>query len=153
MKKTVAFMLVGILLMLVACAEDDLFKVGEKSNDDMQNELVSLTIKEATLTKTKATFMMENHTDETYTYGEPFSIEKAVDGVWHQLETVDELNFIAIGYDVEAKKSNEISIDWESTYGNLPNGTYRLVKYVFAETDLAVTDDDQVYIGAEFTIR
>lgn len=151
MMKKFAFSLIGMLfVLLIGCSNEDMSRIGEKSDYNIKSDLVSLTVKEGTLTETKATFMLENHTDGDYMYGGLFLIEKEIKGVWHAFKPEREISFTAQAYRIETGSSIELPVEWEYGYGKLSTGKYRLVKSVFL--DIYGTSND-VYIAAEFTVK
>ena len=50
-------------------------------------------------------------------------------GTWHDVPTVlEEYGWDSIAYLIEKGTSTKLEIDWKWLYGELPTGTYRLVK-------------------------
>lgn len=77
-------------------------------------------------TKDSVTISLTNHTDADWMYGEGFSLQVLLDGVWYNVpETPGNWAFNAIGYSLSAGDSVEKTYSLES-YGDLPTGTYRL---------------------------
>jgi len=106
------------------------------------DDLVSLIVKEGSLTNSGATFILENHTDNSYRYGGSYSIEKERFGIWFSLRPKRKLSSTLIAYDLGAKKSREIEIDWEYNYGKLTPGKYRIIKNI-----------GDFWVGTEFIIQ
>lgn len=117
------------------------------------NNAVSLRVKEGSLTKTKATLIIENNTNREYIYGEPFIIEKETNGKWTELSPINEFAFNLPAYGLQAKTSIEIEIGWEYGYGKLNPGKYRIIKDVFLNSDSAIEEKDLIHIAAEFIIK
>jgi hypothetical protein len=152
MKKILTIVLIGIICFsLAGCANS--IEVGDESKYMISDNLVSMKVKEGSLTKLKAILILENNTDDDYSYGNPYSIEKEEDGIWYELKPIKELSFTLPAYILKAKESIEIEINWESTYGKLTPGKYRIVKGVFCEKDIPIEKEDIAYISAEFTIK
>lgn len=112
------------------------FKVGEKINnhviDEQKNDIgeeidLKLKIKENTLTSVGLTMIVENNSDRDLQYGNPYSIEKYVDGNWKNAPTINDLFFTMPAFDLKKGESIELSINWEYGYGEL-KGKYRIVK-------------------------
>lgn len=124
-------------------------------SDTIINEdgLVIMSVNEESTTNSKAIFTLVNNTNETYIYGNPYSIEYEKDGIWYDLKPINDLNFDDIAYYLEAKDSIKMEIDWEWHYGKLKTGKYRVIKTVFREADVPIELSDEVYIGAEFIIK
>lgn len=143
----------SLCLTLIGCTKDESNILGEKSKYEVSDFLVSLRVKEGSLTKSKATLILENHTDNDYLYGNPFSIEKEENGNWYKLKPINELSFDLIAYILKAKDSLEIELDWKYGYGELSAGKYRIIKDVFINTEEPIGEEDMVYIAAEFVIE
>lgn len=157
MKKILALVLVGILCFtLVGCAngsKKNSVDIGDESKYMINNDLVKISLKEGSLTDTKATFIIVNNSNKTYYYGNPYLIEYKKDDVWYELKSIRELYFTMPAIILKANESKEITIDWEYGYGKLPSGTYRIVKDVFPESDRPLEQSDIIYISAEFIIK
>lgn len=121
--------------------------VGNKSKYDVSSNLVIMEVKEGSLTNTKATLIMTNHTNDNYTYGNPYFIEKEKDGTWYELKTINDLFFTMPAFELKANSSVEFEIDWEYGYGKLESGKYRIIK------DVSNSKGERIYIAAEFTIE
>lgn len=117
-----------------------------------ENNLVSISVNEESITNSKAIFVLVNHTDETYIYGEPYFIEYEKDSIWYELTPINNMDFNYIAYILKSKESREIVVDWEYHYGKLAPGKYRIIKDVFRDLDIPIEPSDKVYIGAEFII-
>ena len=106
--------------------------------------LVTMRIKDNTLTNTSAIVIITDKNSKHYTYGEWFRIDYNKDNEWHKLETItDDISFYMIGYDIDKNNELEMETNWEWLYGKLKPGEYRLVKRV----------EDNTEIYAEFTIK
>jgi hypothetical protein len=156
-KKLLCLALIGIFsFTLVGCnsePKNDSVDIGEKSKYVLRNDLVSISVNEESLTDSKATFTLINHTDENYDYGEPYLIEYEKDNIWYVMPPINNMDFNLPAYILEPNKSRKITADWEYHYGKLSPGKYRLIKDVFRESDIPIEESDKVYIGAEFIIE
>ena len=130
------------------CYDDDVCRVYSNEDD------VVLTVKEETLTKTGATFILKNNTDKEYWYGADYRIEKGENDGWYELDTItgEPLSWNDIAYILKANEVMEIHIDWSYGYGELKNGDYRLVKTTFREEDQPIDESKKYYLYAEFSI-
>lgn len=133
--------------------KDNPVNIGEKSKYVVTNNLVSLRVKEGSLTNSKATLLLENHTDNAYSFGYPYSIEYEKDGIWYEIIPINDLVFIMPALGLKAKESIEIGVNWEYHYGKLPSGKYRIIKSVFRKIDTPINEEEIVYIAAEFIIK
>lgn len=114
---------------------------------------VSLSVDTTTLTTKGAKFTLSNNSDDEYTYGADYRIDKKVDNEWKELETEGTSAWNSIGYISKANISNEVNIDWTIGYGELKTGKYRLVKKVIKSSDTPITENDTIEIYAEFEIK
>ena len=107
---------------------------GETSVDALAEQKnvdgIFMKVKEDTITSKGATFILENSTDEEYSYGEPYTIERYENQTWKELDTLtgSPLSWNEILYNLKANEEIEININWSYGYGELKSGTYRLVK-------------------------
>lgn len=150
-KQILTILLCGIMVLGIAgCGNSkNEFDVGNKSNVQiLQNEVV-MTIKDGTLKNTGATLVLTNNSDKNFQYGNPYEIEIKKDGEWHKINV--ELNFTLPALGLKAKESKEIEINWETGYGKLANGTYRIIKsinYIKEEGNF-----EKFNVAVEFTIE
>ena len=128
MKKIIlTILLFGILIIgLVGCGKEK-----KESNTKITSDGdVTLSIKEDSLTNTGATLLLKNNSDKTYSYGNPFWIEKEQNGKWYKLETIEETAFTLPAYEIKSGEVKELNLDWKDIYGKLTSGTYRIVKSI-----------------------
>lgn len=120
------------------------------------NHLVDMYIKEGTLSKKSATVIIKGKTDFNIEVGETFKIEK-YNYITNDYELVDQTTdkncgFNLPAYTVKKDKELEMNQNWSCLYDELPKGIYRIVKDVFFESDIPVTQKDVYYIWTEFEI-
>jgi len=84
------------------------------------------------------------------TTGEPYWLEKQVNGQWESLKAFDGLVWIMPAYRIPTGGSREFSVNWSYICGELPAGTYRLGKSVM-DFRLPGDYDEKIYY-AQFTI-
>ena len=114
---------------------------------------VLIEVKEDTRTSKGATFIIKNTTDEEYSYGPAYTIEKFENQTWKELDTLtgDPLSWNAVLYNLKPNEERELNIDWSLGYGELKSGTYRLVK---SDLRKSKSPDSRAYtIYAEFDIK
>lgn len=92
-------------------------------------EGVTLTLVAADMTRDNQTLTVnwENTGTETVTFGEPFGIERLVDGQWRSIGLREGVAFILPAYVLQPGEERVKSYHVSGHYGNLPNGEYRLV--------------------------
>ena len=77
----------------------------------------TMTIKEKNLTNKGATLVLTNNSDKNFQYGNPYKIEIKKDGEWHKINV--EVYFDMPAFQLSAKESKRIVLDWENGYGKL----------------------------------
>ena len=145
-----------ILLSISGCGSNqEIENPPDKLNEPTQIDGISMTIKDGTLTRKGITLIIEDTNGTgTYVYGGSFRIDKNENGNWISLETIrDNFSFTLQPRYVDENGILEMYQNWEYLYGELENGTYRLVKDIFLQSDIPVTDEDLKYISVEFTIE
>ena len=129
MKKTIlTILLCGVMVLgITGCGNSkNEFDVGKKSNIQISQNDVSLSIKDGTLKNTSATLVLTNNSDKDFQYGNPYEIEIKKDGEWHKTNV--ELDFNLPVFVLKSKETKEIELNWENGYGKLAKGTYRIIK-------------------------
>lgn len=151
MKKTIlTILLCGIMVLVMAGCEKQKneFDIGDKSNIKISKNDVIMTIKEGTLTNKSATLVLTNNSDNNFQYGNPYEIEIKKDGEWHKINA--ELYFNLLLFQLSAKESKEIELDWENGYGKLAKGTYRIIKEI--DYEYKEGKYETFNVAVEFTI-
>lgn len=151
MKKILTILLCGIMVLgMAGCGkEKNKFDIGNKSNIKISQNDVIMTIKEGTLTNKSATIVLTNNSEKNFQYGNPYEIEIKKDGEWHKINI--ELYFDMPAFQLSAKESKEIELNWKNGYGKLANGTYRIIK----EIDYEYEEEkyETFNVAVEFTIE
>ncbi len=150
MKKTILTIILCVVIVLgiTGCGKPkNEFDIGGKSNIQISQNNISLSVKDGTLTSTGATLVLKNDSSKVLRYDEEYEIETKQDGEWHKINV--ELNFNEPLWAVEQNKSEEIELKWEHSYGKLAKGEYRIIKEVYFENEL----EQQFYVSAEFIIE
>ena len=151
MKKILfAILLCGIMTLgMTGCGKQkNELDIGNKSDIKISQNDVIMTIKEGTLTNKSATLVLTNNSDKNFQYGNPYEIEIKKDGEWHKINV--ELYFDMPAFQLSAKESKEIELDWENGYGKLAKGTYRIIKGIDYEYEKGKYETFNVAV--EFTI-
>src|SRR5690625_5016975 len=141
------------LIILVSCGNNS-NNSSEKLNPSeykTTNNLEDVTMKvdEQTISPEGLTVIFENNSDKDCIYGDPFTLEKIVDGKWFEvpIELEDNYGFNDIGYELPPDSSSELDIDWEWLYGNLDASNYRIIKEVLDFREPG--DFDEYHLSAE----
>lgn len=123
--------------------------------NNIDDDSVTLSIKDDTLTNKGATFILKNNTNKEYWYGEEYIIEKKDNNSWKEVSTLtgEPLTWNMIAYTLKPNEEKEINIDWSFGYGELESGDYRLVKSTFREEDRPIDETKILYLYVEFSIK
>ena len=134
MKKWIACSLSMIcLLALFGCQKQ------ETSSGYMKTDVKNVEIRIENVSPAGATVTIKDSNAEPYLYGEWFEVEQKVDGSWRVVEPIIQAyGFTGVGYLVDENGEVKFDIDWTWLYGELPAGTYRLLKQAGGK-DVAVS--------------
>lgn len=148
MKKIVLGILIGLtsVFLLTGCTNEIDKLITTESDVKIENSNVTLKVREETLTNKGATFVLENNRRDIIDYTLAYEIEAKRDNKWYKLGIINE--FVEEIYEVDAKSTDQIIVDWENTYLKLPKGEYRLVKEISVPSTLEL-----FYVAGEFTIK
>ena len=148
MKKIVLGILIGLtsVFLLTGCTNEIDKLITTESDVKIDNSNVTLKVREETLTNKGATFVLENNRKDIIDYTLAYEIEAKRDNKWYKLGIIAE--FVEEIYEVDAKSTDQIIVDWEKTYLKLPKGEYRLVKEISVQSTLEL-----FYVAGEFTIK
>ena len=150
-KKLLIIFLCGVMALgVTGCGKSkNEFDIRDKSDIKVSQNDVIMTIKEGTLTNKSATLVLTNYSDKNFQYGSPYEIEIKKDGEWHKINA--ELYFNMPVFQLSAKESKEIELDWENGYGKLTEGTYRIIKEIDYEYEKEKYETFNVAV--EFNIK
>ena len=137
-KLKIIFIIISIILIFFIVyniiVNLSVFKTSNETNDKENNKVepsienVKFSVKENTLTKTGATFIIIDTNEIPYTYGEWYCIQKKNENKWETMQPVIKENYDALMVGDNGKV--EFKINWGDLYGELQNGEYRMVKRV-----------------------
>ena len=148
MKKIILALLISLtsIFLLTGCTNEIDKLITVESDIKIEDSDVTLKVKEDTLTKTGATFILENNKNNAINYTIAYEIEAKRDNKWYKLGIIND--FIEEIYEVDAKSTDQIIIDWKNSYLKLPKGEYRVIKEITVPSTYEL-----FYIAAEFTIK
>lgn len=132
MKRVFFIILVMAICIVTGCQNEQMY-----NHDD-----INIRIKEGTLTNHSATIIIVDNSKGNNTYGEWFRIDKFENGEWKRIKIINDAFFNTIAYRIDKNNELELEHNWESIYGKLSSGNYRLVKEV----------NNNKYISVDFTI-
>ena len=123
-----------------------------KESNYKPTELENVNIDISDISLTGATIIIKDTNKNPYTYGAWYKIEKQVDGKWYEVETLlDNYGFNSIGYLPDENNEVKFIMDWEWLYGELPLGSYRILKevgskYISIEFGIATTSNKKIEV-------
>lgn len=150
MKRTIlTIVLCGVMFLgITGCGNSkNEFDVGNKSDIQISQSDISLSVKDGILKNTGVTLILKNDSNKLLRYDEVYKIEIKQNNEWHKINV--ELYFNEPLWEVEQNKSQELELKWEDSYGRLAKGEYRIIKEVYFENE----SEQKFYISAEFTIE
>lgn len=148
MKKIIIALLISLtsIFLLTGCTNEIDKLITVESDIKIEDSDVTLKVKEDTLTKTGATFIIENNKNNAINYTIAYEIEAKRDNKWYKLGIIND--FIEEIYEVDAKSTDQIIIDWKNSYSKLPKGEYRVIKEITVPSTYEL-----FYVAGEFTIK
>jgi len=150
-RKILITLLCGVMIFsITGCVQNkNKFEIGEKSNIEIVEKEVTLSVKENTLTNTGVTLILKNDSNVDVQYGNPYEMEIKKDGEWYKINV--ELNFTLPAFTLKSKETKEIKLNWENSYGHLAKGKYRIIKGVDIEKEDGTFES--FYVSTEFNIE
>ena len=117
--------------------------------DFEESDVMSMTIKEGTLTNRGCTIIIKDESEDKEIFGEEYRIDVFENNEWKQAEIILKENYgwNLMGYLVGEDGTREMKINWEWLYGELKPGHYRIVKHITIEPYL------REYFSVQFDIK
>ena len=110
--------------------DNEIEKGTNKESSGWKTENVKITIKEDSITKTSANIIIEDKNENPVSWGMDFAIQKSGDNdKWVDIITKERITWIEIIMKPNENGITEMQLDWSKIYGELNQGTYRVVKY------------------------
>ena len=106
----------------------------EENNEDenivKNSELVNLEITDYRLEENKITLTITDNNEVPYSLNDRYKIEKLNNEEWEEVERInpEEVLLIAKKYNLDENNQYNFKINWTNGYGELEEGTYRIVK-------------------------
>lgn len=119
----------------------------------LQDDKISISIKEGTLTKKGITLIIKNNAKQNYFYGSQYYLEKEENGTFNVYEPKEILSWNDVLYSLKSNEQIEIEINWIIEYDELSNGKYRLVKKFTTEENITSSANVQENFYVEFEIK
>ena len=129
MKKVLLALLLIVVSTMVGCSATAKPSETKSIYEVVEIENVSMSISDFTPTGGK--LIIKDMNETPYTYGSFYILETQKDGEWHELQTkIKNYGFTDIGYLPNENGEVIFNLNWKGLYGELPRGTYRILKQV-----------------------
>jgi hypothetical protein len=99
---------------------------------------IGMAIKSGSITPSGLTLILTNGTDREQTFWFGYRVQYLFNGEWHDVEATLHATVPSAGLVLGPNESRENDVYWERYGGKFPHGTYRLIKYFTADSDLVV---------------
>jgi len=122
----------------------------EKESSYIPTEVENVSISISDISLTGSTITIKDTNKKPYVYGEWYKIEKQINGKWLEVKTiVDNYGFNEIAYIPDKNNEVKFVMDWKWLYGELPLGSYRIIKevgkqYISIEFGIATTSNKKI---------
>jgi len=123
-------------------------EIGNQAEQIIGEPSVTLSIIEGELTATGATYSISNTSNIIIEFGRQFTLQINVEGTWYEITPLMPIETFMDMFVLNSGIEESVEIDWLMFYGELPPGTYRLVKEFYYKHDSTTHQ-----IAGEFTIR
>lgn len=144
MKKKSIIIIVIIMLVLILLSIAVYFFFDKLYPKSRTIKNITLEVKEDTITKTGATFIITNKNDYRWSYSEKYVIQVKKLGVWINQPMVGR-NIVSLVVPMVPNGTYQIKANWSKLYGELEKGHYRY--------GIAMDTRRNEYVFAEFTIE
>ena len=94
-------------------------------------QTTSVTMRVQNATSSGISFVFENPSNNSYTFGSEYILYVRNNGTWEQVEPINDLAFVDIGNLLPPNTTTDtIIIDWQQKFGELQSGEYRFLKEI-----------------------
>lgn len=111
-------------------------EVPEERDYSIDIDKVTIEVDKSTISSKSISIIIINNNENELTYGEEFKIQKNVDGEWKNLDYLPNAIWNAMAYVTKGNSQTNKKLNIENYYGELENGTYRVVKPIFDGTSI-----------------
>lgn len=115
------------ILDTLQLTSDDTTTTTDASAAKEENANLSITLTITEITDGVATVVIDNQSDSVFTFSPGFSLEKKEDEEWVEVPYADDASWDDTSYDLESLDSITLTVDLTAYWGELEDGTYRLV--------------------------
>jgi len=142
-KKTLLCTVTSLIILLSSCSDNNLSKAVDSDNpvsllstneQEAPNNIWTVTdgitlrlVQDSYLPGTEAmTLILENRSDSVMSYGQGWSFEKNENGIWRELETIEDYAFTSEGYTLYNRAKNTFTIPTWFLNEPFSEGLYRI---------------------------
>lgn len=131
------------ILLLGGCGQ----KLGEEFTGEVNTlEGVILTVEETSVSPAEIAYVIDNQSGVDLSYGQDYSLQMEKDGKWYQIIPKRDVAVTLELLWAPAGSQNSHTVNWQSSYGKLQKGHYRIIK--------SGADNSQVYyLAGEFQVE
>lgn len=127
-------------------SKDDVGQKIEGITYNREQENVTIEVLMGTVTRNGATIVITDKNENPYGWGKSYKLQQKIADEWYNMAPQSEMIFEEIGYVLDSNGQFIENIDWARFYGELGNGTFRIVKDAY--------DNGYVYFYSnEFEIK
>ncbi len=148
MRKWIIVLVVAIAVAIGwVCLREDGMDLGPEYKGEVNtSEELVLSVVEVSVKSTEMMITIDNMSETDFSYGRDYTIQRMKRDKWYEVKPIGELVVSPRAVLLPMGIANLHTYRWETYYGELPAGHYRIVK--------TVTDGTQEYVLAgEFDIK
>lgn len=132
-----------IYVSIINNKQPELFELGN----------VYMTLKVDTLSSTGVKVIIDDYSNNKYSYSDYYRIDTYVNGTWTEVNKINNIGFNAIAYRPDNLGKLMFDLNWKNVYGELSKGKYRIVKEAMSSDEqCSKVDCDKKYISVEFRL-
>ena len=109
-------------------SKDDVGTKTEEITFNRDKERVTIEVLMDTVTRNGATVVITDKNENPYGWGKSYKLQEKIADEWYNMAPHTEMIFEEIGYILNSNGQYTEYIDWTRFYGELGNGTFRIVK-------------------------
>ena len=107
---------------------DDVGTKIEEIDFNREKEKVTIEVLMDTVTRKGATIVITDKNENPYGWGKSYKLQQKIVDEWYNMAPQTEMIFEEIAYILDEHGQFRQNIDWTRYYGELGNGTFRIVK-------------------------
>ena len=175
MKYICLIFIILCLVILQGCANDDSIvmelKPHTNSNDEPNTGLslinpswqackykdlsyfsnVNMEVEEGSISPLGVTLVLKNEANKKVLVEDQYCLERKADDCWYELPLLDEYCLSKPGCELSFLQSRKLKLDWQTLYGKLEPGDYRIIKNI--KDSKGLCSYNKGYLATEFAIE